>query len=504
MHQHNQKRKTLPQDYRHHLCVPSASNRRQSRATRRWFWLQHQQDEEYSSRWSRWPSSERGERTSNHVSQHPLADWRWIRSSRVRPSYQTHWKLSAVNTGERNEDQKLGSQLVFDGTHCPDIRRRLPQGRLNHHWLTPPTRQAPRHPLPDPILKFLDEDRWCSDPVLPHKLPWKCLHSKCEETPEPCRLPPQIQGRSSLVICPVDTARQNSRLHPNLDDGLKQSTNGMHTGHVEYTEQPTTTNQDLVAWPRDIHVHTNGRQSELRIETVDELITSTQTQHFNEGGNLSHHPNIRVHCTNFVNNDVLWEWVLPVSHDQRSPQYLLPLTHYLCWTHVVPLIVKHFPAWRLQPETLVTRKCLLPWKCRKTSWWPWVSNDTSLWQTLQKKRLGFVATSVGPVTKNRPTSIAPQALFILYVFFEHNRRRGSPISLSSPLVSLVSPNRGRAPDGLCSTCSNPLKISSKPVNSKSACQNLARQGKSWVWAGNYAELQTIQRKENIMCWEKTY
>ena len=35
MHQHVQKRKTLPQDHRHHLCVPSSSNRRRSMATRR-------------------------------------------------------------------------------------------------------------------------------------------------------------------------------------------------------------------------------------------------------------------------------------------------------------------------------------------------------------------------------------------------------------------------------------------------------------------------------------
>ena len=43
----------------------------------------------------------------------------------------------------------------------------------------------------------------------------------------------------------------------------------MHTGDVENTEQSKTTHQDLVALPRDIHVHTDGRQSELRPELVD-------------------------------------------------------------------------------------------------------------------------------------------------------------------------------------------------------------------------------------------
>ena len=100
-----------------------------------------------------------------------------------------------------------------------------------------------------------------------------------------------------------------------------------------------------------------------------------------------------------------------------------------------------------------------------------------------KKRLGFVATSVGPLTKNCPTSLVPQAFFILYVFLERNRRWGSPISLPLPLVSLVSPNRGRARDGLCSTCSNRLKTSSNPVNSKCACK---------IWQGR--NIMSVSRK----------
>ena len=96
--QHDQKRKTLPQDDRQYLCVPSPSNRRLSRATRRWCWLQHQQDEAYLSRSSGGPCWERGERTSNCTSQLVLADWWWIWSWRARPNNRTHWKLSDANT----------------------------------------------------------------------------------------------------------------------------------------------------------------------------------------------------------------------------------------------------------------------------------------------------------------------------------------------------------------------------------------------------------------------
>ena len=84
--------------------------------------------------------------------------------------------------------------------------------------------------------------------------------------------------------------------------------------------------------------------------------------------------------------------------------------------------------------------------------------------------IGFCRNVCGPSHKELPNITGPQAFFILYVFLERKRCRGSPISLSLPLVSLVSPNRERARDGLCYTCSSPLKTSSNPVNSKCACK----------------------------------
>ena len=132
----------------------------------------------------------------------------------------------------------------------------------------------------------------------------------------------------------------------------------MHMGHAEHYEQLLTTNQDLVAWPRNVKVDTYGRQSELRPETVDQLIASTQTQHLNEGGNLGHYPQVWVHSTSLVNDDVFTERVLLVPHDQRSPHDPLSLALYLRWTHDVSLIVEHFPARRLQTQPLIARKVL--------------------------------------------------------------------------------------------------------------------------------------------------
>ena len=74
------------------------------------------------------------------------------------------------------------------------------------------------------------------------------------------------------------------------------------------------------------------------------------------------------------------------------------------------------------------------------------------------------------------------------------------MSLSSPLVVLVSPNRGTAGDGLCSTCSSRLKPSSNPVNSSCAWKFSQT---SCAWARNFAELQTIRGKaNNIRRWKQ--
>ena len=47
------------------------------------------------------------------------------------------------------------------------------------------------------------------------------------------------------------------------------------------------------------------------------------------------------------------------SLSQRSPHFFLPLSLYFCWTHGIPLILQHVPAWCLQPQTFVAGKILL-------------------------------------------------------------------------------------------------------------------------------------------------
>ena len=191
----------------------------------------------------------------------------------------------------------------------------------------------------------------------------------------------------------------------------------MHTGHVEYTEQSITTNQDVVAWPRYIQVYTNRRQSELRPETVDKLITSTQTQHFNEGRNFSHHPKIPVHTTSFINNDDFWEWVFPVSHDQRSPHCLLSLALYLCCTHDVPLIVEHFPAWSLQPQTLVARKVFAALEVPQNLVVTMSKHQHVLATNSAIKMTGFCRNIFGPSRKESPNITRSPSLLQLIRFF---------------------------------------------------------------------------------------
>ena len=62
--------------------------------------------------------------------------------------------------------------------------------------------------------------------------------------------------------------------------------------------------------------------------------------------------------------------------------------------------------------------------------------------------------SVGPVTKNRVNSLVAQLFFILKVRFERTLRRGWLVSVSSPLVSVVSTMGGRAAEGPWLSLSN--------------------------------------------------
>ena len=47
----------------------------------------------------------------------------------------------------------------------------------------------------------------------------------------------KFHAAAPVRLCPIDAVRQNPRVQPIQDDGLKQLTDWMHTGHVEYTVQ---------------------------------------------------------------------------------------------------------------------------------------------------------------------------------------------------------------------------------------------------------------------------
>ena len=158
----------------------------------------------------------------------------------------------------------------------------------------------------------------------------------------------------------------------------------------------------------------------------------------------------------------------PVSHDQRILHYFFTLALHFCWTHGIPLIIQHFQAWRLQPQTLVAVKMFAAPEVQQKLVVTMSQHRHVLATTSAIEMTGFCRNICGPSHKKLPNITRPQLFFILYVLLERNRRRGSPMSLSSPLVSLVSPNRGLTRDGLCSTCANRLKTSSNPVNSKCA------------------------------------
>ena len=161
------------------------------------------------------------------------------------------------------------------------------------------------------------------------------------------------------------------------------------------------TNQDLVARPRYLHVYSDSRQSALRPELVCQFITSEQTQNFNEGGNFGNDPKIGVQGTSLVDNDVFSERVLPVSRNQRSPHYSLPLSLHISSFHGLPRLVQHFPVWRLQPQTLVAWKMLAALEVSQNLMVTMSKEQTRPYDKKQNQKwLGFVAISVVPVTKD--------------------------------------------------------------------------------------------------------
>ena len=303
--------------------------------------------------------------------------------------------------------------------------------------------------------------------MLPQKLPGRCLCPRCEETPALRRLFPQTPRHSSRVTLPnwCSETKSEDTSHSVWWTKTGNKLNA-HKLRWKYGTN-VNTNHDLVTWPYNIHVDADSRQIKLHPELEHQLLTSVQTQYFNEGGNFRHNPKIRVHCTTLVDNDVLENRVVPISHDQKSPHYL-PLSLHFCWTHGISLIIQHFPAWRLQPQTLVAGKMFAALEVSQ--------NFLVTMSHYRDARVTNAATETARFCRNicvhshkkLPNITGLPFFFILNVLLYRNRRRGLPLSQSSPLVTLVLPNRGTPRNDLCSTYSNRLETTSNPVNSKCA------------------------------------
>ena len=150
-------------------------------------------------------------------------------------TYRTHRKLSAANNVWRNEDQNTGGQVDFDGTHCPDTRRRLPQEWLIRRWSNELTRQAPVHQSIGPTSEPPDEDCYCNDPMLPLILSEKCLYPRSGKWPAPPYLVLQTPRCSSLKILPNWCSETKYEDTSHGEWWTKHATNWMYTGNVNTT-----------------------------------------------------------------------------------------------------------------------------------------------------------------------------------------------------------------------------------------------------------------------------
>ena len=165
------------------------------------------------------------------------------------------------------------------------------------------------------------------------------------------------------------------------------------------------TNEDLVTGARDIYIDSDSRQKELPPELVYQFITSAHTQNFIEGRNFGHDYKIGVHRTSLVDNDVFRKRLLFVSNDQRIPHDSLSLSLYFCRKSGIPFIVQQFPAWQLQPQTLVAWKMLAALEVSQNFMVTMSQNRNVLTTNTAIKLAGLCCNISGPSNK-KLTNIA--------------------------------------------------------------------------------------------------
>ena len=113
---------------------------------------------------------------------------------------------------------------------------------------------------------------------------------------------------------------------------------------------------------------------------------------------------------------------------------------YLCWTHGIPLVIQHFPAWHLQSQTLVARKMFAAVEVPQFFVVTMSQHGHILATNTAIEMAGFCRNIRGPSHKKLPNITSYSAFFILYVVSDRNRRRGSPMLLSLPLLRLSIPD----------------------------------------------------------------
>ena len=84
----------------------------------------------------------------------------------------------------------------------------------------------------------------------------------------------ELNAAIPLWFWPIDATKQNPKVNTFENDGLHTQQLNAHTLRKRY-ETNANTNQDLVVWPRYIHVHWDSRQIKMRPKLVYQFITST-------------------------------------------------------------------------------------------------------------------------------------------------------------------------------------------------------------------------------------
>ena len=165
------------------------------------------------------------------------------------------------------------------------------------------------------------------------------------------------------------------------------------------------TNQNFIARPGNADIDSTGCEDEPFPQTLNQLVTSAQLEYIDEGRNIGEHKKLRVSVSGSIRNQVLMVRALSVPNNKRSPQNLFTLSLQIILCQRLAIEPKDTPPRSLKSEPLITRKMPDPLEMAQDLRTAMGEHRHVFLAQPAVKLTQFLEASLGPVTKNRASSL---------------------------------------------------------------------------------------------------